>query len=359
MTSSMRSFINWVLLPFLFVAATATASVGETRAGLCQNVFTRSVTRSDAARLKSAAASGELTNSLLSFRALLNESPTSLRREDKFVVDRDVADTMLTELAAKFGSGLRLRDEVGSNTKNVTATLYSLPVRFKVAGRSLTAKMRLRKYYSAPANVKLNRETLIDSEITRGFQFLEFKIDHPEQDGVVIKPRLRISDADAEIVQSRRRLLVEAPRLRERWMKGNPKSLPELVDAFLETLVNYTPAQSEIPRFATTVYQRDSYSLKIDPVDPTKKSVEVQLTLDREIQVVDEVTQVSVNAYSDRDVVVEMKVPLSYSKLSDADKAQYPMLESVAKLKAFLAEKRNPAFKPGAGKLSTFRSLDY
>ena len=339
---------NLLIVLVAFLAATS----AEGQARVCRDVFSPAATRA-----VSFPATPRLEKELVGFRTLLNESPTSLRREDKFIVDTDASDFAIETISKKFGESFQLRDPAQPNSQNVTVTLYALPIRFHANGHELSGKLRLRKYYSTPESERLKPETFVDAEITKGFQFLELKIDHPEIEGVVVKPRIRITDADALTIQSRRSFLANRKRLKADWLKLNKSASEPLIEAFLTTLAEYIPVKRALPKYATTMYQRDSYSLRVASRDGTQKPIEVQLTLDRSIEVVDEVTHSSVNAYTARDVVVEMKVPLTYSGLTPENIKDYPGLQDVAALKAYLAAKHNPAYKAGSGKLSTFKSI--
>lgn len=321
-------------------------------------------------------ASPALSADLLSFESRLGEgSTTSLRREDKFVVLKPLIDSVLSTLRRNYGPAFQLRDKRTSGTKNVTVTQYAVPVHFAVprdlamasgvgdagATRVRSAKIRLRKYFSAPSASPLSSAALTPSAVTSGRTFLELKIDHPIHDGVVVKPRLLISDADANLIQTRRRFLAERSALVARWSAENPSVPRAVVEGFAQTLADLYVSVDHLPLYAKTSYVRDSFSLMIPPADvgPTgaaAKPLEVQITVDREVLTDDSRTSRTVAAYSARDVVVEIKVPLAHAALSPASLATYPGLAEIAQLKRLLANHRDLNFAEGAGKLATFRS---
>ncbi len=309
-------------------------------------------------------ASPQLARTLLSFETHLGAgSTTSLRREDKYVVSRETIDRELTRLSTEFGDAFVLRDKKEEGRKNMTVTQYATPIVFTVNGVRKSAKFRLRKYYSdAVAGGDMRA-----AGITDGRSFLELKIDHPEYDGVVVKPRLLISDADADALQNRTAFVLGARAMSARWKTENPKIPASVIDGFISALMStYTRVGSSLPLFAKTAYVRDSYSLYISPsadamtsgAVTSTKPIEIQFTIDREINVLDSRTGRTIAAYGPNDAVVEIKVPLAFAALKQTQ--QYAALGSVARIKAQLTADHNLAYARGAGKLSTFtRSVDF
>jgi hypothetical protein len=295
-----------------------------------------------------------LSENSLKFMDLVDStSTTALRQEDKYVVSQNRIQGLLENLAKSYGRQFQLRDEKLPGQKNVTVTQYSDPIRIEVPGKkALSAKLRFRKYFSADAQTPLAKAELYPSNATKDRQFVELKIDHPLYPKVVIKPRMLVLDSDVSLIQKRDQFLRFENESRGRIQSLNPKLSPETIEQFF-TVFKLMP--SEIPMFAKTAYVRDSYVLNIE--NPAGKPIEVQITVDQEVQVKDSKTGKSISAYTPQEAVAEVKVPLSRAALSPQDLAEVPGLAAVVELKQALTEGHIDRFAPGAGKLSTFRRL--
>jgi hypothetical protein len=332
------------------VVAIAASPSAFANSAICADLFVPKAS----ARIE---ASPILERTLLSFETRLGEgSTTSLRREDKYVVSRKLIDQVLVEFTKHFGDSFVLRDKKQDGRKNMTVTQYAVPIVFSVNGIRKSAKFRIRKYYSD----SIHGGDLRPAAVTDGRAFLELKIDHPIHDGVVVKPRLLISDEDAAIVQDRTAFVLKKHHLAARWKIENPKVPGAVIDGFVSALAStYAAVGPSMPLFAKTSYVRDSYSLYVpDTADPAAKPVEIQFTIDREISVQDSRTGRMVAAYGPNDVVVEVKVPLAFASLTQTQR--FTALRQVAQVKTLLAAEHNRAFVRGAGKLSTFtRTVDF
>jgi len=297
-----------------------------------------------------------LSVKILQFMDLLGSgNTTSLRQEDKYVVSPEAVDQALANLAEAHGSQFQLRDQKQEGRKNVTVTQYALPFKWKDAsGKTIAAKIRFRKYFDTDASAVLGEAAGKPADFVKDRQFVEFKIDHPSYPQVVIKPRIVVLDSDVELMQNRVKFLKHKKAILERTLEINPKTAPEVVEQFFTIFSDvYAESVDQLPLFAKTAYVRDSYSLMLK--DQTGTPVEIQLTVDREVKVLDSRSQKVVSAYRPEDVVVELKVPLAYSQLSPENLAQVPGLGDVVTLKKDLEANHVSLYQIGSGKLSTFK----
>ena len=298
----------------------------------------------------------EVSKKTLNFMNLLGSgNTTSLRQEDKYVVSEPTVDRALKGLADQHGPNFQLRDQKQDGRKNVTDTQYALPFKWiNSDGKSGSGKIRFRKYFDTDSSVALGQAPLVPAAIVKDRQFVEFKIDHPLYDQVVIKPRMVVMDTDVKMMKSQKMFSQNKKQILERTLQLNPKVPAEVVGQFFEIFSDvYAEPVSELPLFAQTTYVRDSYSLLLKSLKG--ESVEIQLTVDREIMAKDSRTQKVISAYRPEDVVVELKVPLAYSKLTIEDLAQVPGLDDVVQLKKLLEMNHERLYAKGSGKLSTFK----
>lgn len=302
----------------------------------------------------------EVSGKILKFMDLLGAgNTTSLRQEDKYVVSPNTVDRVIGILSRTYGDQFQLRDQKQEGRKNVTVTQYALPFNWKdTAGKSMSAKIRFRKYFDTDASVALGKAAMKPAEIVKDQQFVEFKIDHPLYDQVVIKPRMLMKDTDVVLIQDKQQFLQHRNAILSRTLELNPKVPAEVVKNFFEVFADvYSEPVTRLPLFATTAYVRDSYSLMLK--NQEGKSIEIQLTIDREVNVQDSRSHKVVSAYRAEDVVVELKVPLAYSGLTAENFAQVPGLRDVLALKQDLQKNHVHLYAEGSGKLSTFKkSMD-
>lgn len=302
-------------------------------------------------------ADSDLSADILKFMKVLGAgSTTSLRQESKFVVSESVVTDQLQLLAKNFGADFQLRDQRIEGRKNVTVTQYAFPFKITSGKKVLSAKVRFRKYFDTTDKLPLGEGILTPANFVKNRQFVEFKIDHPEHDQVVIKPRMIVMDSDVQMMYSKAEFTLHKNEILERTLAlpGNSKTPPEVIRQFFEVFENfYAKGPDALPLFAQTAYVRDSYSTMLK--DQNGDPVEIQMTVDREISMTDSRTNKKTSAYRIQDIVVELKIPLAYSGLTAKNFADVPGLRQIAQLKRALQKAHIDLYKAGSGKLSTFK----
>lgn len=333
----------------LLLSANASAQI------VCQKIHSAHVSLAG----RQTIADKELSENIFDFMGLLgNGSTTSLRQEDKYVVSNGRIDQLISELEINHGQDFQLRDEKIDGYKNVTVTQYANPITVTTdSGKKVSAKIRFRRYFQAEENIPLSQGKMRPAPISENKEFVEFKIDHPTLRQVVIKPRILMNSEDAQMLRDRDLFLKNKMSLIRRAIAMNPKVNRAVILQFFRALGDfYSDVAINLPLFAKTSYVRDSYSLMLK--SNLGEKVEIQLTVDREVQVTDSLNGQKIQAYRPSDAVVELKVPVAYAKLTDADVQKVPGLAAVAQLKKELEGSHlKDHYRIGTGKLSTSRRL--
>lgn len=302
-------------------------------------------------------ADAELSKDVLKFMDVLGTgSTTSLRQESKFVVSESVVTEQLRALDLNYGANFQLRDQRVEGRKNVTVTQYAFPFKIKSGKKDLSAKIRFRKYFDTSDKMPLGQDALQAANFVKDRQFVEFKIDHPKFDQVVIKPRMIVLDSDVAMLHRKADFEAHRAEILERTvaLPANSKTPRAVIEQFMEVFGNfYAKGPETLPLFAQTVYVRDSYSVMLK--NQNGEPVEIQMTIDREIGMTDNRSGKKTSAYRTEDIVVELKIPLAYAGLTAKNFAEVPGLNDIAALKNSLKSAHIKLYKEGSGKLSTFR----
>lgn len=302
-------------------------------------------------------ADAELSKDILKFMDVLGAgSTTSLRQESKFVVSEAVVSEQLRLLDLQYGSSFQLRDQRQEGRKNVTVTQYAFPFKIKSGKKDLSAKIRFRKYFDTSDQLPLGQDALQPAGFVKDRQFVEFKIDHPEFEQVVIKPRMIVLDSDVAMLHKKSEFEQHRAEILERTvaLPANAKTPRAVIEQFMEVFGNfYSKGPETLPLFAQTIYVRDSYSVMLK--NQTGEPVEIQMTIDREIGMTDTRSGKKTTAYRTEDIVVELKIPLAYAGLTAKNFADVPGLKDIARLKKSLKAAHIQLYAEGSGKLSTFR----
>jgi hypothetical protein len=303
---------------------------------------------------------------ILRFMDLLGAGdPTALRQEDKYVVDAKTVQSFLQKLSSKYRESFQLRDLRIAGRKNVTVTEYALPFKWIDAnGYTLSAKFREREYFDTDESLPLGQAAGHRAQITSDKVWVELKTDHPVHTpvgkNVVFKPRVLMLKNDADALKDSAKFHADKSAILARTLEINSKLDPEIPRLFINILSDiYSDLKvKNLPMLATTAYIRDSYSLLLEKNGGKENPLEVQITIDREIQVKDGTSQQVISAYRPEDIVVEVKVPLNYAGLNAQNISQVPGLVDVLNLKKTLtSEHQDSRYELGAGKLSTFKKV--
>ncbi|MCC2678234.1 MAG: hypothetical protein K0R29_810 [Pseudobdellovibrio sp.] len=276
------------------------------------------------------------------------QDTTALRQEVKFVVKSTQLESYLPVLEKYFGERFKNRDKAPEGYANITSTNYMTVGKYIQNGKRLSAKVRFRKYFTrALADVQW-RNLIVQPELADR-SWLELKIQHPEFDNVVFKPRLIIYDKDIP------KLITEKyfdykEGIVKRLLELNPKKAEDVRKfiAYFDALYT-TPAMRVENMFAQTQYERTSYSIKLKNGDTT---IDVQITLDQNVRLTRLKDGSQFNAYGADETVVEVKIPVQYAKLTDADLAQIPELAEVKKLIEMLTQNHVDKYPINRGKMS-------
>lgn len=282
---------------------------------------------------------------------------TSLRQEVKFVVKTADFENYLSVLENFFQERFKNRDKPAEGFANITSTRYMTIGKYIQNGKQLSAKVRFRKYFTR-ALTDTHWKNLVVAKALAGRSWLELKIQHPEFDNVVFKPRLLISDKDVE------KLITEKYF---DYKEGILKGLKELnvgKESDIEKFLGYfdalysTPAMKTENMLAQTQYERTSYSIKLRRPGRPQEVVDVQITLDQNIRLTRLKDGKKFNAYGADETVVEVKVPLEFAKMSEADLLALPELAEIKKLIEMLDRKHVAIYPKNRGKMSKIEKKD-
>ncbi len=309
----------------------------------------------------------------------LTKSTTSLRQEVKYVVNVNQGNAEIQSLFQHFGQAMAMRDIAPEGLRNITSTFYLNIAKYQAPnGEEKSVKLRFRRYFTASVKDPERKRMTV----AKGFEeqaWMEIKIQHPWFKWVVTKLRVKIWNKDIPKLIDDSFFNFESP-IRQRMIdiavaeekkasakmasKGEPRSeeaeakkinerLGEIERAlkFLSELYS-NPARRVSNLFAHTEYERDSYSIKVPHRTDPKKFIEVQITADQKVAATRLIDEESFNAYGPDQIVYELKIPLQFAELTDADIAEYPGLARVKEFKAWLATHHDPKFPENKGKVS-------
>ncbi|MCM2277902.1 MAG: hypothetical protein NDJ89_07475 [Oligoflexia bacterium] len=266
-----------------------------------------------------------------------NGNTTTLRQEKKWVVTQGELDKFMSSLRTDFGE-VPLRDTPAPGTVNVTITDYARDVVLgrNADGKKLSAKIRVRRYGSRPENGSPDDITIGEQYRTRSK--VEFKIQHPEHDGVVFKPGIVMENADidlllggkdsfyANIAEVRKRTQALAKPDGQggtKLVNADSREVDEMFDAMRSLYDDMSRPGSlgEFPeglnRIHRVRYERDAYQLDVPDLLSGKK-IKVQITVDRNVNFFHPAApDEAISSYPADWRVIEVKIPLQYSIMSD------------------------------------------
>ena len=287
---------------------------------------------------------------------------SSLRKEIKHIVTRQVAETLYTELKDYYGDAMSLREVPAPGMENVSRTLYPAPFSFKIVHpetgekKKIKAKFRIRTYYSRKQSSKEYGER---APITGNNRFIEIKIDHMNYEDVVIKRRLLLPDNDILTLLDGNKFKAESKevftRIRKEILAGNSRNDMKLVD-YYEKLLKRIHALEDTPSllkpYVEIEYVRHAYRIQL--TDKEGKTIDLQVTIDNRVTYLDPETGQILGSYPADATVFEVKIPLSRVNLSDNDINEVPGLEQIKLLLQKLSQNKHSVFKEPAGKFSNF-----
>ena len=294
-----------------------------------------------------------VSQSLIAFQNGKQDT-TSLRQEVKYVIKTKTLEAYLAQLQTAFGTKMTNRDKPAEGTKNITSTNYMTVVKYYSGGKKLSAKVRFRKYFTRDTTDIHWRNLKVSDEL-KTQSWLELKIQHPDYDNVVIKPRLKTYDTDLRWITSDN-FFDHKEGLTKRLYLLNPDKKDD-VDRFMNFLteMNRTPSMRVENLFAKTEYERVSYSLKMKPPadkNGKAKSFDVQITLDENIRLTRMRDQEKYNVYGNDETVIEVKIPVAYSNLSQQNIADIPELQNVKDFIVWLENHHENKYPMNKGKMS-------
>lgn len=276
---------------------------------------------------------------------------TSLRQEVKFVVKTKDLEAYIPSLANYFGSRFKNRDKAPNGFSNITSTRYMTVGKFIQNFKKLSAKVRFRKYYIRKLSDVKWKHLVVQPEL-KDRSWLELKIQHPEYDNVVFKPRLKIYDKDIDKLVTEKYFDYKAGILK-RLLEINPGKEPDIAKfaAYFDAL--YTTPQMRVENMlAKTEYERTSYSIKLKNPAKPDETIDIQITLDYSIRLTRLRDGSTFNVYKADETVVEVKVPVAYSKLSKADIEAIPELTEIKKFIEMLDRHHVMDYPKNRGKMS-------
>lgn len=289
-------------------------------------------------------------------------STTGNRTEFKRTVTVEDFKKSTEKLSKSFN--LKPRDQVKPGTKNVTVTNYINVLKFDYNGQELGVKIRFRKYGTiqeglpnTPENVQINPDM-------KDVSFLEFKIDHPDFENSVLKPRGIVHDSDIAQIGTDK-FLKNFEQILNRAVAKNSKNAESIETMTMMQNVLKRLHETRVPLNldSRTIYERTSYALGISNAQ-TNKNYEIQITQDEGILLYSYPHNKTVDAYKSEKplTVVELKIPVEMVD-KETKGFKQDMLDAIPLLKAVqgflndLTTAQAPGYEANKGKQSLIRGL--
>ena len=289
-------------------------------------------------------------------------STTGNRTEFKRTVLVEKLHEALERLSKFFA--LKPRDIIKPGTKNVTVTQYLNVLKFDYKGQELSVKIRFRKYGTIKEGLPNTPENVEIIPDMKDYSFLEFKIDHPDFDNSVLKPRGLQADADINLIGTSE-FLKQFADIQHRALVKNSKNSEaiETMTKMQNVLKRLHEAGVPLEKDSRTIYERTSYALPIKDL-VGKKEYEIQITMDEGILLYSYPHNKTVDAYkSDKPLtVVELKIPV---EMVDKETKGFnqtmlktiPLLGSIQTFLNDLTIAQAPGYEANKGKQSLIRAL--
>ncbi len=289
-------------------------------------------------------------------------STTGNRTEFKRTVLVEKLHQALGKLSKTFT--LKPRDIIRPGTKNVTVTHYLNILKFDYKGQELGVKIRFRKYGTIQENLPNTPENVMINPDMQDVSFLEFKIDHPDFDNSVLKPRGILLDSDLNMIGTPE-FLIQFEQILSRALSKNSKNAEsaETITKMQNLLKQLHIAGVPLKLDSRTIYERTSYALPAKNLD-TKKEYEIQITIDEGILLYSYPHNKTVDAYKSESplTVVELKIPV---EMVDSETKSFSpqVLNAIPQLKAIqtflddLTTNQAPGYEANKGKQSLIKAL--
>lgn len=222
------------------------------------------------------------------------------------------------------------RDPLTSGYRNVTLTTYSNRFKLKLeSGQRIIAKIRLRKYGLISNKKEVSAENFKPIEGMENVSFLEFKIQNPEYENSVLKPRIKILDTDAKALQNSELSAVEYAEIVQRAMALNvakteveQKTVNQTVILMIRAIRGLHKKDSPFNMEYETLYERTSYKAPIKDLE-TNETYEIQITVDENISASSLSFDYAAKSYKNQPEkisVTEVKVPIALIEKLTGDK---------------------------------------
>lgn len=276
---------------------------------------------------------------------------TSLRQEVKYVVTAEQLASYLPILENHFGSRFKNRDKAPEGLLNITSTRYMTIGKFFQNEKQLSAKVRFRKYFTRSQSDTQWRNLQVHPDLVDR-SWLELKIQHPEFDNTVFKPRLQILDKDIEKLVTEKYFDYKDGIVKRLYEinPGKEDDIKKFIDYF-DAL--YSSPDSKVENMlAQTAYERTSYSIKLKNPDKPNETIDIQITVDQNIKLTRLKDGKTFNVYKPHEVVVEVKIPVAYAKLTPANMIEVPELSEIKDLIEMLDTHHVMDYPKNRGKMS-------
>ena len=290
------------------------------------------------------------------------KSTTGNRAELKFTVNLVDLQTALGKFEIRLekwipGFKLTSRDTQTPGYKNVTYTKYLTKLKIDYKGQELTTKIRLRKYGLIEENSVIDKNIFQPIDAMKDphgkeFSWLEFKIEHPDFDNAVLKPRIKFHDQFSDLMSKNPSMfLLNFETIVQKTKELNPEN-QETVENMLAALKLTIQEKIPLNTISETIYYRTSYVVNLQSQNSSR--VNIQLTIDADIHQYSSVLGKEVQTYDPNSnlSVIEVKIPVQYSALNKSDLQEVQGLSEIQLMLKELTEVQSKDYEINKGKFS-------
>lgn len=299
------------------------------------------------------------------------DSPTANRSESKYTVSVNDLGNIIIRFKDRVerdlpGYKLVVRDPQRPGYKNVTWTGYSNRFLAEAEnGKLIIVKIRLRKYGHVADGLEITKENYEVLKSLESVSWLEFKVENPENADSVIKPRILIHDADANLLLSPQLtydqfygIVKRTKRLNVSKDTDTNSKMLITVEKMLKSIRSLHVERTRLDPETETWYERDSYKIPLKN-KKTNQAFEVQVTVDRNVNAKDVQSGFEAKIYKESSVpvsVVEFKYQESLRQLIAQGLVEdVPGLQAVLDFNADVDRAMQADFEKDKGKLGHLR----